>query len=93
MKTKKLLTISRKSKQEDKQEKNKKSEYRQEILKKIEQLEKEGKFDVDVEDDPPTIVLTPENIDYLRKKNDKQIKKSICERSRRKISRQSIKKQ
>lgn len=41
MKTKKLLTISRKSKQEDKQEKNKKSEYRQEILKKIEQLEKE----------------------------------------------------
>ena len=68
MKTKKLLTISRKSKQEDKQEKNKKSEYRQEILKKIEQLEKEGKFDVDVEDDPPTIVLTPENIDYLRKK-------------------------
>lgn len=68
MKAKKLLTISRKSKQEDKQEKNKKSEYRQEILKKIEQLEKEGKFDVDVEDDPPTIVLTPENIDYLRKK-------------------------
>ena len=46
MKAKKLLTISRKSKQEDKQEKNKKSEYRQEILKKIEQLEKEGKFDV-----------------------------------------------
>ena len=36
MKAKKLLTISRKSKQEDKQEKNKKSEYRQEILKKIE---------------------------------------------------------
>ena len=66
MKTKKLLTISRKSKQEDKQEKNKKSEYRQEILKKIEQLEKEGKFDVDVEDDPPTIVLTPENIEPCR---------------------------
>lgn len=75
MKAKKLLTISRKSKQEDKQEKNKKSEYRQEILKKIEQLEKEGKFDVDVEDDPPTIVLTPENIDYLRKKMTSKLKR------------------
>ena len=88
MKAKKLLTISRKSKQEDKQEKNKKSEYRQEILKKIEQLEKEGKFDVDVEDDPNT-----RKYRLSKKKNDKQIKKSICERSRRKISRQSIKKQ
>ena len=36
--------------------------------KKIEELEREGKFDVDAEEDPATIVLTPENIDYLRKK-------------------------
>ena len=39
------------------------------------QLEKEGKFDVDAEDDPPTIVLTPENIDYLREKMSSKIKR------------------
>lgn len=58
--------------------KNKVSERRkhiQEILAKIENLEIEGKFDVDVEDDPPTIVLTPENIDYLRKKLTSKIKR------------------
>ena len=74
MKAKKLLTISRKSKQEEKEE-IEKSQYRLEVLKKIEQLEKEGKFDVDAEDDPPTIVLTPENIDYLRKKMTSKLKR------------------
>ena len=75
MKAKKLLTISRKSKQEEKEEEIEKSQYRLEVLKKIEQLEKEGKFDVDAEDDPPTIVLTPENIDYLRKKMTSKLKR------------------
>ena len=71
MKTRgKILVKIRKNKQENIQEPIEKSQYRQEVLKKIEQLEKEGKFDIDVEDDPPTIVLTPENVDYLRKKND-----------------------
>ena len=69
MKTRgKILVKIRKNKQENIQEPIEKSQYRQEVLKKIEQLEKEGKFDIDVEDDPPTIVLTPENVDYLRKK-------------------------
>ena len=45
------------------------------FLKKIEQLELEGKFDVDAEDDPPTIVLTPENIDYLRTTMTSKIKR------------------
>ncbi|MGN1301552.1 MAG: lysophospholipid acyltransferase family protein [Clostridia bacterium] len=45
-----------------------KSKERLEILEKIERLEKEGHFDVDAEDDPPTIILTPENVDYLKKK-------------------------
>lgn len=49
--------------------------YRQQILNKIEELEKEGKFDVDVEEDPPTIVLTPDNIDYLRTKLTSKIKR------------------
>ena len=42
-----------------------KSQERIEILEKIKQLEKEGKFDVDAENDPPTIELTPDNVDYL----------------------------
>lgn len=52
-----------------------KSEYRIKVQSRIEELEKEGKFDIDVEDDPPTIVLTPENIDYLRKKMTSKIKR------------------
>lgn len=52
-----------------------KSQDRLKVLKKIEMLEKEGKFDVDVEDDPPTIVLTPENIDYLRTTMTSKIKR------------------
>ena len=53
----------------------KKSQYRMDVIKKIEELEREGKFDVDAEDDPPTIVLTPENIDYLREKMTSKIKR------------------
>ena len=52
-----------------------KSEYIIKVQSRIEELEKEGKFDIDVEDDPPTIVLTPENIDYLRKKMTSKIKR------------------
>ena len=71
----KILVKIRKNKQEYVQESIEKSQYRQEVLKKIEQLEKEGKFDVDAEDDPPTIVLTPENVDYLRKKMTSKLKR------------------
>lgn len=64
-----------KEKTENKDEIVEKSEYRIKVQQKIEKLEKEGKFDIDVEDDPPTIVLTPENIDYLRKKMTSKIKR------------------
>ncbi len=40
---------------------------RQDIMKKIEQYEKEGRFDEDVEDDPPGRELMPDEVDYLRK--------------------------
>ncbi|MBQ8923319.1 MAG: glycosyltransferase family 8 protein, partial [Lachnospiraceae bacterium] len=40
---------------------------RQDIIKKIEQYEKEGRFDEDVEDDPPGRELMPDEVDYLRK--------------------------
>ena len=55
-----------------------KSQERLEILKKIEEFEEEGKFDQDVENDPATIILTPENIDYLRKRYYSKLKSSIA---------------
>ena len=48
------------------------------VLEKIATLEKEGKFDVDVEDDPPTIVLKPENVDYLNKKSMSKVKTIVA---------------
>ena len=38
------------------------------VLARIEQLEREGRFDVDAEEDPPTLPLEPDQIDYLRVK-------------------------
>jgi len=40
---------------------------RVEILNKIEEYERLGKFDVDVEEDPPSKTLMPEDIDYLKR--------------------------
>ena len=39
---------------------------RAEILAKIQELEAQGRFDQDVEPDPPTVPLLPGDIDYLR---------------------------
>ena len=44
------------------------SEHRKKIIERIKQYEAEGKWDVDVEDDPPTIPLLPNKVDYLNKK-------------------------
>ena len=55
-----------------------KSKERLEILEKIKKLELEGKFDIDAENDPPTIVLTPENVDYLKKKTSSKIKNKVA---------------
>ena len=51
-----------------------KASDRLEILKKIEKLEKEGKFDIDAEDDPPTIPLKADDIDYLRRGSYRKLK-------------------
>lgn len=48
------------------------------ILKRIEQLELEGRFDEDAEDDPPTIPLMPNEIDYLRKKPISKLKARVA---------------
>lgn len=60
------------------QEMAERSKERLKILEKIKKLEKEGKFDIDVEDDPETIELTPENVDYLKKKSYSKLKNKVA---------------
>ncbi len=55
-----------------------KSKDRLEILEKIEKLELEGKFDVDAENDPPTIILTPDKVDYLKEKTTSKLKTKVA---------------
>ena len=55
-----------------------KSVDRLKILEKIKILEKEGKFDIDAEEDPPTIELTPDNVDYLKEKRYSRIKNKVA---------------
>lgn len=51
-----------------------KDKERLRIIEKIKEYEREGKFDIDVEDDPPTIPLKPNEVDFLRKKLSSKIK-------------------
>lgn len=61
-------------------EQNIKSEERLDILKKIEELEIEGKFDVDPENDPPTIPLKEGEVDFLKKKLSSKIKSKVADK-------------
>ena len=56
-----------------------------EVLDKIAKLEREGRFDEDVEEDPPTRELQPEEIDYLRKKVKSKIKTRLTYKVARKF--------
>ena len=58
----------------------KKSEYRKEVLKKIEELEEQGIFDVDCENDPPSRPLKEGEVDFLRKKFSSKIKSKIADK-------------
>ncbi len=51
-----------------------------EILKRIEEYEREGKFDQSVENDPPAPELKPKDVDYLCKKLSSKIKRKIANR-------------
>lgn len=51
-----------------------KSKDRLEVLDKIAKLESEGRFDEDVEEDPPTRQLQPDEVDYLRKSVKSKVK-------------------
>lgn len=53
---------------------NEKYQERLAILNKIEELEKQGIFDVDAEEDPPTIPLEVDDVDYLKEKSSSKIK-------------------
>ena len=55
----------------------KQAQDRVEVLKKINELEAEGKFDIDAEDDPPTIPLEGE-VDYAKKKLISRIKAAVA---------------
>lgn len=50
------------------------SEDRKEVLRKIDEYERKGWFDKDVENDPPSPELRPEDVDYLGKKLSSKIK-------------------
>ena len=50
------------------------SEHKLELLRRIEELEKKELWHLDVEDDPETFPLMPEDIDYLNKKLSNKIK-------------------
>lgn len=58
----------------------KQDEGRLAVIEKIRKLEAEGVFDVDVEDDPPTIPLVPEKVDYLKEKLSSKIKTAFVNR-------------
>ncbi len=55
-----------------------KSKDRLMIMDKIAKLEREGRFDEDVEEDPPTKELLPGDIDYLRTKLRSKIKSKFA---------------
>ena len=52
----------------------KRAQDRVAILKKIEEYEREGRFDEDVEDDPPSRELLPDEIEYVRKTATERLK-------------------
>ena len=64
---------------------NRKKQDRLEIIEEINRLEREGKFDVDVEKDPPTIELTPDKVDYLNVKSTSKIKTKVKAKKKKEV--------
>ena len=55
-----------------------KSAHKLDLLKRIAELEKQELWHLDVEDDPETYPLMPDNIDYLNEKLSNKIKNKIA---------------
>lgn len=51
---------------------------RQEVLRRIREYEKSGRFDEDVENDPPAPELLPDGVDYLCKKFSSKVSRRIA---------------
>lgn len=68
-----------------------KNPERLKIVKRIEEYEKNGWWSKDVEDDPPTIPLTPDKVDYLNKKLKNKILTKIVNRKAEKFINDLIK--
>lgn len=68
-----------------------KSKDRLEIIRKINEFEAAGNFSQDVEIDPPSRMLMPEEIDYLRTKLSSKIKTKIAFKAARKFLNKIIK--
>ena len=66
---------------------------RVEIVKKIEEYEIAGRFDEDVENDPPGRVLLPEEIDYFRRGIREQAKTRMAFKMARKLVNRLIEEQ
>lgn len=62
-----------------------KSQERLDIIAKINQYERESKFNIDVENDPPTQHLKPGEVDYLRKKLSSKVKTYFANKMARKF--------
>ena len=67
------------------------SEDRKEVLRKIDEYERKGWFDKDVENDPPSPELRPEDVDYLGKKLSSKIKTALANKMGRKFFEKMIK--
>lgn len=63
----------------------KRSQDRVAILHKIEEYEKAGRFDEDVEDDPPSRVLQPDEIEYVHRTISQKLKTKVAFRIARKF--------
>ena len=57
--------------------KTRRSPDRVAVVKRIEEYERVGKFDIDVEEDPPSRVLLPNEIDYLRRSPTAKLKTTV----------------
>ena len=55
--------------------------HKEELLKRIKELEASGQWHLDVEDDPETYPLMPDKVDYLNEKLSSRIKNKLANRA------------
>ena len=74
----KSMEKEKKKQNEATMDETKLSKSRLEVLSRIREYERDGRFDEDVESDPPTVELTPDKVDYLREKNRSKLCRRIA---------------